>query len=60
MRYNIEEIFNFKMVDRENKLNIVQKNNFRITIITNKIIKLEYNDKNKFTDAPTQKILIKN
>ena len=56
--YNLGDQFKLDMKRAiANPKNIVQGENYRFTVLTERLIRLEYNDKGKFIDNPTELVL---
>ena len=59
--YNLGEHFKIdKSKAVANKNNIVKGDKYRFTVLTERLIRLEYNDKGHFVDSPTQQVLYRN
>ena len=59
--YNLGEQFKINMSNAlANPKNIVQGKFFRFTVLSERLIRLEYSGNGKFTDAPTQIVLNRN
>lgn len=59
MKYDIENSFKINWSKRSNQ-NTVVGENFRISVISSRIIRMEYDENNNFTDDATQVILQRN
>ena len=56
--YNLGEQFKIdKTRAIANKKNIIQGQNYRFTVLTERLIRLEYNDTGHFVDDPTELVL---
>ena len=59
--YNLGEQFKINKAEAiANKKSIIQGTNYRFTILTERLIRLEYNDNGVFVDSPTQQVLHRN
>ena len=59
--YNLGEQFKINKAEAiANKKSIIQGANYRFTILTERLIRLEYNDNGVFVDSPTQQVLYRN
>lgn len=52
----MKEIYHINTVSTSNVLNIVQGENYRFTILTERLIRMEYHERNEFVDLPSQTI----
>lgn len=56
--YNLGEQFKIDMKRAiANKNSVIQGDNYRFTVLTERLIRLEYNDQGKFVDNPTELVL---
>lgn len=59
--YDLGEYFKIDMKSAlANPKSIVQGKNYRFTVLTERLIRLEYNDNGNFVDEPTQLVLYRN
>ena len=56
--YNLGDYFKInKQRAKANEKSIVKGEKFRFTVLTERLIRLEYNDKGNFVDDPTELVL---
>lgn len=52
----MDKHFRVKTSPIANEENVIKGNNYRITILTNRLIRIEYSNTNNFIDSPTQMV----
>lgn len=59
--YNLGDIFNFDLnLSRPNPSSVIKGNKYRITVLTDGLLRLEYSESGRFEDYPTELVWYRN